>query len=719
VEWRLEKAARIFAEGWLSKLGPGFQALPHCSFMSKPMTVWDRLSTRSPPRVREESGSRSSPHTSAEYPSSKPRSTPGASPATSRGHSTPTARGSPGPSSTRANPRSSSTTTRGRRPIDPDQTSTTVTHSGVSGSYYPRSTPSTASRPQPPRNPTRYAGTHAQTGPPPEERTRYGQEHQHAASKIGALGRGWRERKLVADRVAEKEDDDQVLDPEDLGLGPYAEFQPGMASVSDELRYGIRDITARRALMQCGLQDTLTDGYFSFPDSATSLLCSVEEAPELLPNGVQTQLKTVHLFVDDLSESIGARCPSANGTESNNKKTGYVERRHDLYLLGKFDGLLVPAKADFGNDFQQISKPLKTESPLLPGHVQDELQSLSVEAPGGDCDGSQGFDGWFFVYHAAAPNIGESAQADDFVAYSKETEEDSSDGSTRMAVWHHRPLRPTRRLDLDMYLKDMGRLWENALKAMGSLGIQDAIFFPFGMGAFLRHLWKNDDYYADARNMKVLRRGVADTLMAAIAKLCLSRGQCGPQRVHLCLVVTGGESVQNHNAFVAAAGSKAKTCPDLTNVLRIRRNVDCLQLAHQLAHTPGKPPLTVAILNGANRKLVGNHWFSSGARFAIDENLHRRSASMARAALLLNFDYETRPRKPNYLRETVEWFGGNVKLISECKAPSTHRLMSDDHAESGTLTDEQRTISPELIPSVRAVQSVPKAPEGKDTAAST
>ena len=133
--------------------------------------------------------------------------------------------------------------------------------------------------------------------------------------------------------------------------------------------------------------------------------------------------------------------------------------------------------------------------------------------------------------------------------------------------------------------------------------------------------------------------------------------------------------------------------------------MDSLQLAHELS----SGPLKVAVLNGANRKLCGNHWFQSwslkeasyntlhynkynvkqhnmkynlikniisyiiiyyngragGARFAIDENLHRRSASLSRASLLLNFDTEPRlrdlallgsglrPRSPAQLEETV------------------------------------------------------------------
>lgn len=138
--------------------------------------------------------------------------------------------------------------------------------------------------------------------------------------------------------------------------------------------------------------------------------------------------------------------------------------------------------------------------------------------------------------------------------------------------------------------------------------------------------------------------------------------------VHLCLVCINAESIENHNCFVEAAGSCAQKHPVLTSVLQIRQNVDCLQLAQDLINAKAcseKPGvLKVGMLNGANRKLVGNHWFQSGARFAIDENLHRRSSSMARAALLLNFDIEPRPRRLHQLEATVRWHGGTIYDIS-------------------------------------------------------
>merc|ERR1712196_517415 len=77
----------------------------------------------------------------------------------------------------------------------------------------------------------------------------------------------------------------------------------------------------------------------------------------------------------------------------------------------------------------------------------------------------------------------------------------------------------------------------------------------------------------------------------------------------------------------------------------------------------------VALLNGANKKLLGNHWFSHGARFAIDENLHRRSSSMATASLLLNGGAEPRHRAVHELHNTVRFLGGQVINVSTTFSP--------------------------------------------------
>jgi len=220
------------------------------------------------------------------------------------------------------------------------------------------------------------------------------------------------------------------------------------------------------------------------------------------------------------------------------------------------------------------------------------------------------------------------------------------------------------------------------------------------MGAFLRNLAANDSRYSDPMEMRRLRRRVADEFMHAIVDLCVlkedaardaasgaakatSRSEArapaptpvlpklkGPKHVHLCLVCANNESIENHNCFVEAAADRLRDNRGLSSVLKLRRNVDSMQLAHHLLRSgPEGCAMKVGLLNGANRELCGNHWFQDGARFAIDENLHRRSASLARASLLLNLDTETRPRRPDQLLDTVRLFGGIVVPWSQLTAP--------------------------------------------------
>merc|ERR1740120_59789 len=86
---------------------------------------------------------------------------------------------------------------------------------------------------------------------------------------------------------------------------------------------------------------------------------------------------------------------------------------------------------------------------------------------------------------------------------------------------------------------------------------------------------------------------------------------------------------------------------------------DSLQLAHDLAQTSTK----VMMLNGANRKLLGNHWFGGRAKQAIDENLHRRSWTMSALSYVLNgFDgRECNDRRPDQLQQRVRQLGGKVE----------------------------------------------------------
>ncbi|CAE7737426.1 Hid1 [Symbiodinium pilosum] len=538
---------------------------------------------------------------------------------------------------------------------------------------------------------------------------------QAAAAKIGAVARGsatrWKawpcfgERRevsaavllhtlLLCDSVKVKQDYHEAraaveadviwavgdpLEPPLLGFADYAQRNDSMPSVPDSIRFKVRDVTKQNVLKQLGQKEDLN--YWStFETLASRLLQEVSgTSGASLPPGPKKQMSMAHLFNDE--ETFAET--SAEAAE------GFVARRQDHYLLGKYQMVAVPAMADYDSAFGEVLRP------------QDLKNGLSQQTAL-DCDGPKGFDGWFWVLHAAAPNIGESAQADDFLAYSVDEEDDSSSpmrtesarstaSTASRCCWKERLLRPTRRLNEDLYIKDLRRLWRNVLIAMKHLKVEDVILFPFGMGAFLRHLHLNDDRYEDASSMRRLKRRIADELMNAIVDICLPRSKpvkaAKPAetrtRVHLCLVCVNRESVDNHNCFVQAAADRAKSCPELKEILHLRRNVDSLQLAHELAAGSGKSrPLKVALLNGANRKLCGNHWFQSGARYAIDENLHRRSASLSRASLLVNFDTEPRPRKAMQLQETVRFFRGTVvnldKGTKSQQAPNPDKTLVDN-----------------------------------------
>lgn len=414
--------------------------------------------------------------------------------------------------------------------------------------------------------------------------------------------------------------------PVDLGLPDYAESNEKMPWIEERLRKRVRDDTALRVLEQLGEEPNVVaqmGGQASdrfFQQAAYDIncrICDIGGLERTLPKAVHKQMELMKMFIDE--EPHGDAEQDMPRREQSQVR---MDAMKSQYLLGKFDNLALPIRADYDDTW----KP-QQQGAILP-----------------DCD--QGFQNWFWVVHAAAPNIGESTEADDFIEYSRE------EGPRR------------RRLNEEMYLDDMGRIWRNCLLSMGYLGIQDAIFFPFGMGAFLRHLAKNDDVYSDAEAMRNLRYGIAAELFKAVEELCTGARPRGPARVHICLVTPNAESIENHNAFAEALAQRASTCSDIARIVTLNRNNDALQMAHRLAAGSGKD-LKVALLNGANRKLIGNHWFHNGALNAIDENLHRRSASMARAALLVNMDTEARDRRPTQLRECVEWLGGKVLRTSD------------------------------------------------------
>merc|ERR1712216_438381 len=130
-------------------------------------------------------------------------------------------------------------------------------------------------------------------------------------------------------------------------------------------------------------------------------------------------------------------------------------------LLPRFEVLACPCAMEFGEDW----------TPLPPTSA--------------DCR--------FWVHHVAALNIGESSNAADFSAY-------------RSAAGD---------LDEAAYLQDMRRVFSNLFEAQARSGAEHSVLVPIGMGAFLRHVARNDPAYAVPECLALLRQRIAQELANA------------------------------------------------------------------------------------------------------------------------------------------------------------------------------------------------------------
>jgi len=248
----------------------------------------------------------------------------------------------------------------------------------------------------------------------------------------------------------------------------------------------------------------------------------------------------------------------------------------------------------------------------------------------------QKFDFW--VAHAAAVNIGESVDAPDFGDFRKLESE-------AMKV-----------LDGWKYIEAMGHIMDNIVSICTKLQIKRMVFFPFGMGAFLRHLGQIDASFLQDEEMLKLRRALAARMVESWARL--------PQglKVHLCLQFATDEAQRNADAFLRALSANTASghrSPLVKDRVVVIPEGDALNVASDLAvRSDG-----VLLVNGANRRLIGNHWFAGRARAAMDENLHRRSWRLAALSYVLNGhggEQDTPRRHRDTLAERVRQLGGTV-----------------------------------------------------------
>eukprot|EP00927_Polykrikos_kofoidii_P083376 TRINITY_DN8517_c0_g2_i1.p1 TRINITY_DN8517_c0_g2~~TRINITY_DN8517_c0_g2_i1.p1 ORF type:complete len:552 (+),score=97.46 TRINITY_DN8517_c0_g2_i1:70-1656(+) len=267
----------------------------------------------------------------------------------------------------------------------------------------------------------------------------------------------------------------------------------------------------------------------------------------------------------------------------------------------------------------------------------------------------------FFVGHAAAINIGESREASDFFEFCRQDNVEPAAGCESSQATG-----VICQLDMESYVEAMGRIIDNLVQACASLQIEHLVFFPFGMGAFLRHLGKLDDTFADDMQLQRLRRCLARRFVHALAS-------APPKmQIHLCLRFQEEESQRNADAFLRALVDGEAAL--VRSRLSIWADADSMQVSTDLA----AKSRYVMLVNGANRRLLGNHWFAGRATMAIDENLHRRSWRMSALAYLLNgFDgQEPAGRPPNQLEQAVLAIRGRVCDLHEGGRVSTKHSAS-------------------------------------------
>jgi hypothetical protein len=219
----------------------------------------------------------------------------------------------------------------------------------------------------------------------------------------------------------------------------------------------------------------------------------------------------------------------------------------------------------------------------------------------------------FHMLNAAAINVGEGNHPEDLRYYCLPGTYQHYKGS----------------LDETKFLQGTGEIAESLLTASQKFGLNDVVFFPIGMGAFLRNLPSADAAYQDPAKMRSLRNGMAKQVAAKMENQLRS----SPNLVIHLALPTGpsDEAKENYNAFIQAV---SEIDPAIRQRVIVYPNADATEIAQAIANQKGD--YSVGLINGANKNLLGNHWFEDGALTAIDENIHRRSQISAFACLFCN-----------------------------------------------------------------------------------
>jgi hypothetical protein len=257
----------------------------------------------------------------------------------------------------------------------------------------------------------------------------------------------------------------------------------------------------------------------------------------------------------------------------------------------------------------------------------------------------------FHMLNAAAINVGEN-YPEDLQYYCKQGTYVEKTYYDRNGKLKHNC---TGKLDEDAFIKGTSEIAENIFTTAKELKLQHIVLIPVGMGAFLRNLPKADSTYQDPNKMLQLRNKMAEAYAAQLQNQLWSTNMV----IHLALPTSTQEAKENYDAFIQAV---SKLDPAVRSRVIVYPDADASEIAQKLAdqdqHGGGN---FVGLVNGANKKLLGNRWFEDGAMFASDEGYHRRSQWSAFACALCNgtttgLAHEYPQRQLGELEARINWW---------------------------------------------------------------